>query len=176
MLPLLAALAGGCAYDVARVGERLSAADRRVVAEVTAQALEKNKVGESANWSNAESGRRGAVTPTRTFERDGTPCRDFQQTATVDGRTAFARDSACRTAEGGWKSRNYADLAGAIAAAAVPGGGDRAYRSDYYSRGYPYYYGYGHGYGYPYYRHGYPYYGYGYPYYGHRRHFGRFYH
>ena len=94
---------------------RLDPADLSLVSETTQQTLEINKIGESANWSNPASGNRGKVTPTRTFQRDdGRPCRAFQQTATIDGRTRIAQDTACRTAAGMWQSESHSSLADAI--------------------------------------------------------------
>lgn len=93
----------------------LTTADLGMVAETTQRVLETNRIGESANWSNAGSGNRGTVTPTRTYATDdGRPCREFQQTATVEGRTRLARDAACRSAAGAWQSQNHASLADAI--------------------------------------------------------------
>lgn len=104
---------GACAGDLDGA-RNLDSTDLKLIAEVTQQTLETNKVGESANWHNPATGNLGTITPTRTFERDDKrPCRDFQQTATIEGRTRFAYDSACRTADGAWYSLNYDSLADA---------------------------------------------------------------
>lgn len=131
---LLAALClGGCASDGA--GPRgLDATDLPLIAEATRDTLEKNKVGESANWSNSATGNVGTITPTRTLASQGErPCREFQQTATIEGRTRFAYDTACRNADGGWYSLNHESLADAIrygSAYAQPY--DRRYDRRYY--------------------------------------------
>ena len=105
---------GACAGDLDSA-RGLDAADVKLIAQATQQTLEASKVGESSNWNNPVTGHLGTITPTRTFENDERqPCRDFQQTATVDGRTQFAFDSACRTADGAWYSLNYDSLADAI--------------------------------------------------------------
>jgi len=114
VLALAAALAG-CANGYVSVSDRLDASDLALAASATQGALENNKVGESANWHNPANGHLGTVTPTRTMNTAaGLPCRDLQLTATVEGRTIFAYDTACRGADGAWRSKNYATLAQAI--------------------------------------------------------------
>lgn len=128
---------GGCAGDPDSA-RRLEASDIKLIVEATQQALEINKVGESSNWNNPANGHLGTVTPTRTYENEHRrPCRDFQQTATIDGRTRFAFDSACRTADGPWYSLHHDSLAEAIGhgnALTRPYDpfNDRYYRDPYY--------------------------------------------
>ena len=111
LLVLLGALLSGCAG----VGTQLfDATDRQVIAATTQQVLEYNKTGEGKNWVNPETDHRGTVTPTRTFQQSGRPCREFQQTATTEGHTYIAYDIACRRGDGNWQSQNYAGLDGAI--------------------------------------------------------------
>jgi surface antigen len=105
----------GCAGTSVNVADRLDAADLSLIAATTQQALEKNKVGQSANWTNPANGHLGTVTPTRTLTADsGAPCRNFQQTATVEGHTILAFDRACRDAAGNWFSTRYVTLSQAI--------------------------------------------------------------
>src|SRR5438270_4892704 len=47
-----------------------------------AQALETTRTGEHTSWTNPDSGASYTMTPTRTYEAKGEPCRDF----TVDGK------------------------------------------------------------------------------------------
>lgn len=179
---LCVALLAGCANGYVPLAARLDAVDRAEIVRVTQAALENNRIGEASNWANAASGHRGTVTPTSTYRAQsgtaksgtantGRPCRSFQQTAAIDGRTLIAYDSACRGDGGAWRSLDHAGLDGAIVDA-------RPIRQSYGYRHYEYpYYGYP-GYGYPGYRYpSYRYPGYGYrPYY--RRHgptFGRYY-
>ena len=97
------------------VPDSLSADDLRAMQETAQNALESNRIGQSANWSNTATGNLGTVTPTRTFQRDnGTPCRDFQLTATASGRTAIGYDTACRSADGAWVSQDYDSLVDAL--------------------------------------------------------------
>lgn len=112
---VLAAGLVGCASGRVDVAAQLDAADLAQVAATTQDALEKNKVGQGSNWINEANGHLGTVTPTRTFKTAGdVPCRDFQQSATVDGRTIFAYDTACRGNDGLWRSRDYGSLSQAI--------------------------------------------------------------
>jgi len=84
------------------------------------------------------------VVPTRTYGSSDIPCREFQQTVTVEGRTIIAYDAACRGADGKWKSRIYASLDGAVADATRfdHSGNYRHHYPDHYPH---YRFGYGHG-------------------------------
>jgi surface antigen len=122
----------GC-ETVPTVGEQLDNADLAMIASTTQQALETNKVGQSANWINSANGHRGTVTPTRTFTASsGAPCRNYQQSATVGGQTVFAFDTACRLPSGSWASTRYGSLTDAI----------RLGQTDYAYAARPYPYGY----------------------------------
>ncbi|MFQ5783313.1 MAG: RT0821/Lpp0805 family surface protein [Alphaproteobacteria bacterium] len=158
VLPVLAALGlalAACAYPVdngvgrpatVAVIDALDDADWTAQAQAFQNALETNKVGESANWSNPASGHLGTVTPTRTYTaKSGAPCREYQQTVTVSGETAITQGTACRQEDGTWETVAATDAA-------------RGYRYRRYAYGYPYcgyypgYYGYGYGhYGYGHY-------------------------
>ncbi len=71
------------------------------------KALERNRSGQSSGWSNPDSGHRGTVTPTRTYQTAaGRPCREYQQTVTIDGKTERAYGRACRQPDGSWKIAN----------------------------------------------------------------------
>ena len=70
-------------------------------------ALEKNPIGRTSSWSNPDSGHSGTVTPTRTYQTaSGGPCREYQQTVTIDGKTEQAYGRACRQSDGSWKITN----------------------------------------------------------------------
>ncbi|HUN49570.1 MAG TPA: RT0821/Lpp0805 family surface protein [Candidatus Sulfotelmatobacter sp.] len=123
----------GCAAGVPGVTDRLDPSDLAIIAGTTQATLEKGPVGQSANWTNTTNGHLGTITPFGTFPNGaGLPCRAFQQTVTVDGRTAFAHDVACRNPDGAWFSVNFGSLAGAIQNGSTS-------PEPYY----PYYYGYG---------------------------------
>jgi surface antigen len=108
---LLAACAsGGSSYRA----DRLNAADLAQISAATQHALEFNKTGEGSNWENAQSGHRGTVTPIQTDAASAEPCRRFQQTAVVGGRTRIAYDTACRNPDGAWYSATYSSLTGSL--------------------------------------------------------------
>src|SRR3954468_20822655 len=69
-----------------------------------AQALQSTPTGDRATWQNPDSGNQYVVTPTRTYEASGTPCRDYTIDAKVDGKPEKIQGSACRQADGTWKS------------------------------------------------------------------------
>jgi surface antigen len=82
----------------------LTDADRSRLAAALQSALEHNRTGEAANWSSPETGRRGIVVPLRTYKDiSGRDCREFQQTATVEGETDITFGAACRDADGVWR-------------------------------------------------------------------------
>ncbi len=71
-------------------------------------ALETNPVGHSTSWSNPDTGNSGTVTPTKTVASadNGQPCREYQHTVTIDGKTEQAYGRACRQADGSWQIVN----------------------------------------------------------------------
>lgn len=88
------ALVGG------NIGAHMDAAD----AERSAQALERNRINQTASWHNPDTGRDIAVTPTRTFRSpSGQDCRDYTTVVVIDGRRETAQGTACRQGDGSWK-------------------------------------------------------------------------
>ena len=160
-LSMVAALAlASCAYTDWR--DSLSAADLAQMDTAVQEALETKKTGESGNWSEAASGHRGTVTPTRTWQSDDErDCRDYQQTVTVGDVTRVGYGSACRAENGAWVGRRSPRY---VVAGAQP----YRYQSHrlYFGFGYGHHFGHGHyGFGHhdffgPYplhpYRYGYP--------------------
>ncbi|MSO74770.1 MAG: glycine zipper 2TM domain-containing protein [Alphaproteobacteria bacterium] len=95
------------AFLGSEIGKSLDKADQAYAAQTSNQALENNPVGQKSSWSNPDSGNSGAITPTRTTYNDaGQPCREFQQTIVVGGKTQSAYGTACRDANGDWKIVN----------------------------------------------------------------------
>ena len=114
----------GCTGSQSLAESPLTADDRTLIETVTRQSLESGQIGEAVNWQNPDSDHRGNVTPLLDYSNEtGQTCRDFQQTVAIDGRTTMAFDSACRKADGSWRSINYASLSEAIASAESSGGG-----------------------------------------------------
>ncbi|HZZ94614.1 MAG TPA: RT0821/Lpp0805 family surface protein [Usitatibacter sp.] len=82
------------------IGKKMDEADRLKAA----QALESTPTGQAATWRNPDSGNQYSMTPTRTYEASGGPCRDFTVAATVDGKPENVQGTACRQADGSWKT------------------------------------------------------------------------
>jgi surface antigen len=68
-----------------------------------AQTLETVRTGVSSRWRNPDTGYRYSMTPTRTWDRSGTPCREYVIDAEVGGDTQQIYGTACRQADGSWR-------------------------------------------------------------------------
>ncbi|HMU91211.1 MAG: glycine zipper 2TM domain-containing protein [Pseudomonadales bacterium] len=68
----------------------------------TTQALENSRTGSASSWRNPDSGNSYRVTPTRTYESSGGPCRDYVMEAQINGRPEQVHGTACRDANGTW--------------------------------------------------------------------------
>jgi surface antigen len=84
-----------------RIGQKMDEADRIKAG----QALETVPTGHRSSWKNPDTGAVYTVTPARTYDAGGTPCRDFTVDATVDGRPEKVNGTACRQADGSWKTK-----------------------------------------------------------------------
>jgi surface antigen len=92
-------IAGGLIGN--RIGQKLDEADRIKAA----QALETSRTGQKTSWRNPDSGEQYTITPTRTYEASGAPCRDFTFVANVDGKSETVQGAACRQSDGTWKTK-----------------------------------------------------------------------
>ncbi|MEM7401036.1 MAG: RT0821/Lpp0805 family surface protein [Pseudomonadota bacterium] len=90
---LIGALAG------AHIGRQLDGRDRYYAG----QTLETAPTGATKEWVNPDSGTAYSVTPTHTYESQGTPCREFTMDAEVGGQSEQVYGTACRQADGSWK-------------------------------------------------------------------------
>ena len=94
----------GGAFLGSEVGKSLDRADRSYLANTTQTTLERAPVGQGSTWRNPDSGNYGTITPTRTYQAaDSRPCREYQQTITVGGRSEEAIGRACRNSDGTWQ-------------------------------------------------------------------------
>jgi surface antigen len=84
-----------------KIGQKMDEADKLKAA----QALETTPTGQGASWKNPDTGAMYTMTPTRTYDAGGTPCRDFNVQAMVDGKPEQVTGTACRQADGSWKTR-----------------------------------------------------------------------
>ena len=83
-----------------QIGQSMDDVDRMK----TAQALNDNRSGQSTTWTNPDTGEQYTVTPTRTYEQSGSPCREFELDATVGGEPGQrVTGTACLQADGTWK-------------------------------------------------------------------------
>ena len=84
-----------------KIGSKMDEADKLKAA----QALETTPTGKHSEWKNPDTGAQYNMTPTRTYNSNGTPCRDFSVNATVDGKAEQVHGTACRQADGSWKTK-----------------------------------------------------------------------
>ena len=88
------------------VGKSLDRADQQYAAQSANAALERYPDGQSASWKNPNSGHAGSTTPTRTYDAAQGPCREYQTSVVIDGRTQTAYGTACRQPDGTWRVAN----------------------------------------------------------------------
>ena len=68
------------------------------------QTLERGQTGQTVAWQNPDNGTTYNVTPIKTYQREGRPCRDYTTTAVIDGQNQTLRGTACRQSDGTWKT------------------------------------------------------------------------
>src|SRR5262247_1622112 len=94
---LIAAAAGGGGAAIAGAviggallggfaGNALDQRDKRLAAEAQQRALETAPTGKSVSWTNPDTGHTGTITPERTYQANGTYCREFQSNVIIDGK------------------------------------------------------------------------------------------
>lgn len=81
------------------VGRSMDDLDRHNLAT----SLETVRTGVPTRWRNPDTGNSYSVVPTRTWENQGSPCREFTVDALVGGREEQVYGTACRQADGSWK-------------------------------------------------------------------------
>src|SRR3954454_6281022 len=92
---LVGALAGG------KLGGYLQGNDRQTATQAEQTAVSQ---GEPIQWTNSETGNRGTIEPTRTYQdQTGQTCREYQHTVYVGGRAEQAHGNACRQPDGTWR-------------------------------------------------------------------------
>lgn len=82
------------------VGRSMDDQDRVKVAHT----LETVRTGVPSQWRNPDSGNQYTVMPTRTYESAGTPCREFTVDGMIGGRKEKIYGTACRQADGSWRT------------------------------------------------------------------------
>ena len=85
------------------IGQQLDERDRMLMGQTFNHTMEKAPINATGQWQNPDTGHGGSVTPTRTFETQTGPCREFTQTVSIGGQMEQAYGTACRQADGSWK-------------------------------------------------------------------------
>lgn len=71
-----------------------------------AHSLETVRTGVPTTWTNPDTVHQYAVTPIRTYTSGSRPCREYSIEAIIGGRTEQVYGTACRQADGSWKTIN----------------------------------------------------------------------
>jgi len=88
----------------AQVSQELDGPERQAMSDTVQYALEAQASNQAAEWVNPDTGRSGAVIPTRTYQNEqGRSCREFITTIMVGGREEQGYGTACRQPDGSWQ-------------------------------------------------------------------------
>lgn len=93
-------LIGG--YIGGQIGKTMDDVDRMKMN----RALETQPTGQAYAWENPDTGHNYQVTPTQTYQQDGSPCRDYTTEAVIDGKREVVHGTACRQPDGRWVATN----------------------------------------------------------------------
>ncbi len=96
----IGALLGG--YIGSSIGQDMDELDKYK----TQQVLESSPTGSTVAWNNPDTDVDYSVTPTRTYESDSGPCRDYTTEAVIEGRAEIVHGTACRSDDGSWHATN----------------------------------------------------------------------
>jgi len=96
----IGALLGG--YIGGSIGQDMDELDKYR----TQQVLESSPTGSTVAWNNPDTDVDYSVTPTRTYESDSGPCRDYTTEAVIEGRAEIIHGTACRSDDGSWHATN----------------------------------------------------------------------
>ena len=96
----IGALLGG--YIGGSIGQDMDELDQYK----TQMALETSPTGSTMAWNNPDTDVDYSVTPTRTYESDSGPCRDYTTEAVIEGRAEIVHGTACRESDGSWNATN----------------------------------------------------------------------
>lgn len=88
------------------IGSSLDKADMNYYHQTSQNTLENLPTGKAGSWQNPDNGHSGTITPTKTFETNGTYCREYRQTVNVGGKQQEAYGTACRQPDGSWKIKD----------------------------------------------------------------------
>jgi len=88
----------------AAVGRSMDATDQACIGRILEYAPDRSAIRWYGAPGTTYGGPAFAVTPLRTFERDGLFCRDFQTVGTINGETEQAYTTACRMPDSTWRT------------------------------------------------------------------------
>jgi surface antigen len=88
------------------IGKSLDRADQAYASQSAGAALERYPDGQTSTWQNPNTGHAGSTTPTRTYDTAQGPCREYQTSVVIDGKTQTAYGTAGRQPDGSWKVAN----------------------------------------------------------------------
>lgn len=69
-----------------------------------AHSLETGQTGTPTNWRNPDTGNQYTVIPTKTYEAESGPCREFTVDGVVGGKKEKIYGTACRQRDGSWRT------------------------------------------------------------------------
>jgi surface antigen len=87
-----------------QIGQSLDEQDRRIAAAAEYQALEQGQPGAATPWDNPQTQHHGQIVPGKYYQQNGQYCRPYTHTIYVSGEPQTARGTACRQADGSWKT------------------------------------------------------------------------
>ncbi|MGH8274600.1 MAG: RT0821/Lpp0805 family surface protein [Gammaproteobacteria bacterium] len=98
LMTIVGAIGGAVAGGA--IGKHMEEQDR----QKAAYALENNRTGQTSTWTNPDTGYKYAVTPTKTQNENGRPCRTFVfKSYDANGQAQSTTRLACRQSDGTWK-------------------------------------------------------------------------
>lgn len=86
-----------------QIGRKLGDSDLQAAATAEYRALEYGRTGTPVSW-RGRSGAFGEVVPGATYQVNSLSCREFTHTIYVKGQPQAARGTACREANGSWRT------------------------------------------------------------------------
>jgi surface antigen len=69
-----------------------------------AHSLESVRTGVPSQWRNPDTGNQYSVVPTRTYESEGLPCREYTVDGAIGGKKEKVYGTACRQPDGSWQA------------------------------------------------------------------------
>ncbi|WP_350333395.1 RT0821/Lpp0805 family surface protein [Coralliovum pocilloporae] len=86
------------------IGRALDERDQQLAYNAQYSALERGRSGAPVEWRNPDSGHSGRVVPQKAYTVNNRQCRDYTHTVYIDGQPETARGTACREADGTWRT------------------------------------------------------------------------